>query len=69
MIGDITPLEEAKPKLPSHLRIKVALETVSSSGTIDELQTLCSERKGAATRALRSGAQRRLHRGDGSGRL
>ncbi len=23
MIGDITPLEEAKPKLPSHLRIKV----------------------------------------------
>ena len=47
MIGDITPLEEARPKLPSHLRIKVALETASSS-TIDELQTLCSERKGAA---------------------
>ncbi len=47
MIGDITPLEEAKPKLPSHLRIKVSLETASSS-TIDELQTLCRERQGAA---------------------
>jgi len=47
MIGDITPLEEAKPKLPSHLRIKVALETASPS-TIDELQTLCRERQGAA---------------------
>ena len=45
MIGDITPLEEAKPKLPTHLRIKVALETASPS-TIDELQTLCNERRG-----------------------
>jgi DNA polymerase III subunit alpha len=47
MIGDITPLEEAKPKLPTHLRIKVALETASPS-TIDELQTLCNERRGSA---------------------
>ncbi len=47
MIGDITPLEEAKPKLPTHLRIKVALETASPA-TIDELQTLCRERQGAA---------------------
>ncbi|MGB8885389.1 MAG: DNA polymerase III subunit alpha [Candidatus Korobacteraceae bacterium] len=47
MIGDITPLEDAKPKLPSHLRIKVALETASPA-TIDELQTLCHERKGTA---------------------
>jgi DNA polymerase-3 subunit alpha len=47
MIGDITPLEEAKPKLPTHLRIKVALETASPA-TIDELQNLCRDRKGAA---------------------
>jgi len=47
MIGDITPLEDAKPKLPTHLRIKVALETASAS-TIDELQALCRERKGEA---------------------
>ncbi len=47
MIGDITPLEEAKPKLPSHLRIKVALETATGT-TIDELHTVCQERKGDA---------------------
>ncbi len=47
MIGDITPLEQAQPKLPSHLRIKVALETASAT-TIDELCTLCRERKGEA---------------------
>jgi DNA polymerase-3 subunit alpha len=47
MIGDITPLEEAHPKLPTHLRIKVALETASSA-TIDGLQNLCRERKGEA---------------------
>jgi DNA polymerase III subunit alpha len=47
MISDITPLEEAKPKLPRSLRIKVPLET-ASVGTIDALHTLCSERKGEA---------------------
>ncbi len=47
MIGDITPLEDAKPKLPTHLRIKVPLESASAA-TIDDLQTLCSERKGEA---------------------
>ena len=31
MVDDITPLEEAKPKLPSHLRIKVSLETASAT--------------------------------------
>ena len=31
MIDDITPLEEAKPKLASHLRIKVSLETASAN--------------------------------------
>ena len=47
MIGDITPLEEAKPKLPNHLRIKVPLENVSPAA-IDELHALCQERKGEA---------------------
>jgi DNA polymerase-3 subunit alpha len=47
MIGDITPLEEAQPKLPQHLRIKIPIETVSPA-MIDELHTLCVERRGAA---------------------
>ena len=47
MVDDITPLEEAKPRLPSHLRIKVSLETASAE-TIDALHTICSERKGEA---------------------
>jgi DNA polymerase-3 subunit alpha len=47
MISDITPLEEAQPKLPRSLRIKVPLET-ASAGTIDALYSLCSERKGEA---------------------
>jgi len=47
MISDITPLEEAQPKLPRSLRIKVPLE-IASSGTIDALHTICSERKGEA---------------------
>ena len=47
MISDITPLEEAQPKLPRSLRIKIPLET-SSSGTIDALHSLCEERKGEA---------------------
>jgi len=47
MIGDITPLEDAQPKLPTHLRIKVPLESASTA-TIDDLQTLCRERKGEA---------------------
>jgi DNA polymerase-3 subunit alpha len=47
MISDITPLEEAQPKLPRSLRIKIPLET-SSAGTIDALYSLCAERKGEA---------------------
>ncbi len=47
MIDDVTPLEEAKPKLPSHLRIKVSLETASAT-VIDALHTICQERKGDA---------------------
>jgi DNA polymerase III subunit alpha len=47
MIGDITPLEQAQPKLPQHLRIKIPVEDVSPA-TIDELHALCLERRGAA---------------------
>ncbi len=47
MVDDITPLEDAKPKLPSHLRIKVSLETASEA-TIDALHSICEERKGEA---------------------
>jgi DNA polymerase-3 subunit alpha len=47
MIGDITPLEEAQPKLPNHLRIKIPVEDISAD-KIDELHTLCAERKGTA---------------------
>ncbi len=47
MISDITPLEEAQPKLARSLRIKVPVET-SSTGTIDALHSICAERKGDA---------------------
>jgi len=47
MVSDITPLEQAEPKLARSLRIMIPLET-ASTGTIDALQTLCAERKGAA---------------------
>ncbi len=47
MISDITPLEQAEPKLARSLRIKVPLET-ASTGTVDALHTLCAERKGEA---------------------
>ncbi len=47
MVSDITPLEQAQPKLPQHLRIKIALEAVSPA-MIDDLHTLCTERRGAA---------------------
>ena len=47
LVDDITPLEDAKPKLPTHLRIKVSLETASSE-TIDALHTICRDRQGEA---------------------
>jgi DNA polymerase-3 subunit alpha len=47
MISDITPLEQAEPKLARSLRIKVPLET-ASTGTVDALHSLCAERKGEA---------------------
>ena len=47
MISDITPLEQAEPKLARSLRIKIPLES-ASTGTVDALHTLCAERKGEA---------------------
>src|SRR5207302_11137141 len=46
-ISQITPLDEAQPKLPNSIRIRVPLDT-ATNGTIDALQSLCVERKGAA---------------------
>ena len=68
MISDITPLEDAQPKLPNHLRIKIPIEGVSPA-MIDELHTICLERKGAARVLFDLERKRRLHRGDGGGRL
>ncbi len=47
MVSDITPLEDAQPKLARSLRIKIPLET-ASAGTIDALHSICTERKGEA---------------------
>jgi len=47
LISEIKTLEEAKPKLPRSLRIRVPLETATEQ-TIDALHSLCAERKGEA---------------------
>jgi DNA polymerase-3 subunit alpha len=47
MVSEITPLEQAQPRMPRGLRIKIPVETVSSS-VIDELHALCAERRGEA---------------------
>ena len=47
MISDITPLEQAQPKLPRGLRIKIPLESVAPDA-IDALHSLCRERRGEA---------------------
>ena len=46
-ISQLTPLEEAQPKLPRSIRIRIPLETASSS-TVDALQTIFRDRKGEA---------------------
>ena len=46
-VSDITPLDQARPKLPRSLRIRVPLETASES-TVDALHDLCRERRGEA---------------------
>ena len=46
-VSEITPLEEAKPKLPRALRIRVPLETATDA-TVDALHSICAERRGEA---------------------
>jgi DNA polymerase III subunit alpha len=46
-ISQITPLDEAKAKLPNSIRIRVPLETATRE-TIDALQSICREKRGAA---------------------
>jgi DNA polymerase-3 subunit alpha len=46
-VGDIAPLDQAQPKLPRSLRIRIPLEAATES-TVDSLHSLCSEHKGEA---------------------
>jgi DNA polymerase-3 subunit alpha len=46
-VSDIMPLEDARPKLANHLRIRIPLETATAA-TVDQLHLLCTERKVAA---------------------
>jgi DNA polymerase III subunit alpha len=46
-ISQLTPLDEAQPKLPRSIRIKVPLEA-STAATVDALYSICSERRGEA---------------------
>ena len=46
-ISQLTPLEEAVPKLPRSIRIRVPLDTATVA-TVDALQSICQERKGEA---------------------
>jgi len=46
-LSDITPLEEATPKLARSLRIRIPLETATPS-TVDALHVLFGEKKGGA---------------------
>jgi DNA polymerase-3 subunit alpha len=47
IITGLTPLEEAKPKLPRSIRIRVPLDTATEA-TVDALHAICDERKGEA---------------------
>ena len=47
MVSDITPLEEAKPKLPASLRLKIPLESTTNE-VIDELHGILATHKGEA---------------------
>src|SRR5579859_2426131 len=47
IINQLTPLEEAQPKLPRSIRIRVPLETATEA-TVDALHAICHERKGEA---------------------
>ncbi|HYL91627.1 MAG TPA: DNA polymerase III subunit alpha, partial [Alphaproteobacteria bacterium] len=46
-ISQLTSLEEAKPRLPKSIRIRVPLETATAA-TVDALYSICKERKGEA---------------------
>jgi DNA polymerase III subunit alpha len=46
-ISQLTPLEEAQPKLPRSIRIKVPLETATTA-TVDALHSIFRERRGEA---------------------
>jgi DNA polymerase-3 subunit alpha len=47
MVSDISPLEEAKPKLPASLRLKIPLESTTNE-VIDELHGILAAHKGEA---------------------
>jgi DNA polymerase III subunit alpha len=47
IISQLTPLEEAQPKLPRSIRIRVSLESATEA-TVDALHSICRERKGEA---------------------
>ncbi len=46
-VSQLTPLDEAQPKLPRAIRIRVPLETATPA-TEDALQSICHERRGEA---------------------
>jgi DNA polymerase-3 subunit alpha len=46
-VSQLTPLEEAQPKLPRSIRIRIPLDTATSS-TVDALCGICRDRKGEA---------------------
>jgi DNA polymerase-3 subunit alpha len=46
-VSQLTPLEEAQPKLPRAIRIRIPLETATFS-TVDALHGICQDRKGEA---------------------
>jgi DNA polymerase-3 subunit alpha len=46
-VGDVIPLEQAQPKLPRSVRIRIPLEAATES-TVDSLHSLCAGHKGEA---------------------
>ncbi|HZD93587.1 MAG TPA: hypothetical protein VE133_04990, partial [Candidatus Sulfotelmatobacter sp.] len=47
IINHLQPLEEAQPRLPRSIRIRVPLETATAE-TVDALHAICHERRGEA---------------------
>ncbi|MBV8205362.1 MAG: DNA polymerase III subunit alpha [Acidobacteria bacterium] len=46
-MADLTPLEEARPRLPRSLRIRIQLDRATEA-TVDALHSLCNQRRGEA---------------------